>query len=232
MLQHCPYPTGYFYKRADTKRLVKVPKGCGRWDCPYCGERKKKKLLDRIATYFRAHPDQCRMLTLTLGDNYDDAQITEAWNRLKASLRKYGHRFAYCWFKEFTVKGRRHMHVLLDRFIPRKLIKRLWLRATEYTSYIVKINHRPIRSAAGYCSKYVTKDIQNEARYAYKERRYTFSRDFNLPREASTGEWAYEHDGGKFRFQDPADKLPSSRIREIRQEWNDLQAKKRAEQGG
>lgn len=170
------------------------------------------------------------MLTLTLGDNFDDTQITEAWNRLKASLRKYGYKFAYCWFKEFTQRGRRHMHVLLDRFIPRKLIKRLWIKATEYTSFLVKINQRPIRSAAGYCSKYVTKDIQHEARYLYKERRYTFSRDFNLPHEPPTGEWAYEHDGGKFQAKDPADKISSSRIHELRQKWNELQEKRH--QGG
>lgn len=159
------------------------------------------------------------MLTLTLADNIDDHQITAYWNRLKASLRKHGIRFAYAWFKEFTEKGRRHLHVLLDRYVRKGLIKRLWLKATENTSYIVKINHRPIRSAAGYVSKYVTKGIQNETRYDYKERRYTCSRAFNMPKEPPTGEWGFEYDGG--RFLNVPQTTPLQRARE---EWARLRA--------
>lgn len=170
------------------------------------------------------------MLTLTLAEDMDDTRITECWNRLKASLRKYGYRFAYVWFKEFTKKGRRHLHVLLDKFIRKGLIRRLWLKATENTSYIVKINRRPIRSAAGYCSKYVTKDIQHEDRYQYKERRYTCSRDFNIPKEArSPGEWGFEYDPEyqtRAPHDGPEDKMPLSRIRQAREEWNRLQASK------
>lgn len=168
------------------------------------------------------------MLTLTLSDEMDDARITECWNRLKASLRKYGYKFAYCWFKEFTKKGRRHLHVLLDKFVRKSLIRRLWLKATENTSYIVKINRRPIRSAAGYCSKYVTKDIQHETRYAYKERRYTFSRDFNIPKMESSGEWAFEYDNGAFMKKD--DKMPESRLSKLREKWNDLQKQRREDE--
>lgn len=215
----CPHPIGYFYKRADSKRLEKHPKGCGRWDCPYCGERKKRKLLDRIGKYYRAHPDQCRLLTLTLADNVDDERITEFWHRLQNSLKKYGIKFAYCWFKEFTKNGRRHLHVLIDKFIKKSLIKRLWLKATEGTSYIIKINHRPIRSAAGYISKYITKDVQKEGRYKRKERRYSFSHDFNEPKAMSTGEWAVEIDFGAFL------NVPlATPLQQAREEWNRLRA--------
>jgi len=138
------------------------------------------------------------MLTLTLSDTIDDKRITEFWHRLQNSLKKYGLRFAYVWIKEFTKKGRRHLHVMLDRFIKKSLIKRLWIKATEGTSYIVKINHRPIRSASGYISKYVTKDVQNEQRYMPKERRYTFSHDFNLPKAQKSDEWGFEMDYGAF----------------------------------
>lgn len=223
----CPHPTGYFYKRDDSKRLVKIPKGCGRWDCPYCGPIKKKRLLDRIAAYFSGHPNECRMLTLTLRSDLDDTKITMYWNRLKASLRKYGYKFAYAWFKQFTEKGTRHLHVLLDKYVPRKLIKRLWLKATDYTSYLVKINHRPIRSAAGYVSRYVTRDIQGEARYLPKEHRYQCSRDFNLPKVASSHEWGFEYDPDyQLRHDGPEDKMPSSRIAKLREKWNEMQASK------
>lgn len=171
------------------------------------------------------------MLTLTLADDVDDNRITEFWNRLKASLRKYGYRFAYCWFKEFTKKGRRHLHVLLDKFIRKGLIRRLWLKATDNTSYIVKINRRPIRSAAGYCSKYVTKDIQQETRYRRKERRYTCSRDFNIPKIVSSGEWAFEYDPeylARVPHDGPEDHLPASAIRDLREKWNRLRSSKSA----
>lgn len=138
------------------------------------------------------------MLTLTLADNIDDTRITEFWNRLLASLRKYGIKFAYVWFKEFTIKGRRHLHVLLDKYVKKSLIRRLWYAATEQTSYLVKINHRPIRTAAGYVSKYVTKGIQHEKRYKHKERRYSFSRAFNYVKAVKSLEWGFELDFGAF----------------------------------
>lgn len=138
------------------------------------------------------------MLTLTLGDNIDDNRITEFWHRLLASLRKYGIQFQYVWMKEFTKRGRRHMHVILDRFVKRTLIEKLWRSATEQTSYRVRINHRPIRSAAGYVFKYVSKGLQNEKRYRHKERRYSFSRGFNYEKAAKSHEWGFELDFGAF----------------------------------
>lgn len=142
------------------------------------------------------------MLTLTLNDLTDDTRITEFWNRLKASLRKYGIVFEYVWMKEFTKRGRRHLHVLLDRFVRKSLIRRLWKFATEGTSYVISINHRPIRSAAGYISKYITKGLVKEHRYRLKERRYSFSRGFCLPKTPATGEWAFELDFGNFLKDD------------------------------
>lgn len=134
------------------------------------------------------------MLTLTLQENVDDSNLMMFWNRLRASLRKYGVKFQYLWIKEFQKNGQRHLHVLLDKWVRKGLIKRLWLKATDYTSYIIKINHRPIRTAAGYVSKYITKDVQREERYNPGERRYSFSRGFNLPPREKSEEWAFELD--------------------------------------
>lgn len=201
-----------------------MPKGCGKWDCPYCGPRKKKKLLDRVATYFAGHPGECRHLTLTLSDKYDDEQITKAWNRLKASLRKYNIILSYVWIKEFTIKGRRHMHLLIDQFIPKTLLSRLWYLATNETSFVVQINRRPIYNAAGYISKYVTKDVQNETRFKHKERRYGFSRTMCLPKKVKTGEWAFEMDYGLY------EKSQKRGLTDLRLAWND--AHKKTEQKG
>lgn len=154
------------------------------------------------------------MLTLTLADNIDDTRIMEFWNRLKAALRKHGIKFEYAWTKELTIRGKRHLHVLLDRFIKKSLIRRLWRYATEGTSYIVKINHRPIRSAAGYISKYVTKDICGKHDFQPRERRIGFSRGFNLPKNESTGEWAFELDFGAFNKSPDAQEFQALSLKE------------------
>lgn len=86
------------------------------------------------------------------------------------------------------------MHLIINRFVPKVLIEKLWRKATLGTSFKVSINRRPIRSAAGYLSKYITKDVQHEARYKRGERRYGCSRDMPTLTLPSTGEWRFEMD--------------------------------------
>lgn len=142
------------------------------------------------------------MLTLPLADQANDELITVYWHRFLASLRKYGIKPEYVWLKELNKRGRRHLHVLLNCYVKKGLAKRLWYAATNQTSYIVKINHRPIKSAAGYIAKYVTKDIEGSHAFKPKERRYSFSRGFCQPRLPTSGEWAFEMDYGAFLEQD------------------------------
>lgn len=103
--------------------------------------------------------------------------LMKAWARLRANLFKQGFIFNYFWVKEYTKKGKLHMHIIIDANIPQKVIRHAWYLATKKTSYIIhmKTIDMDIYNVAGYMMKYMTKTIaQNE--FKKGERRYGFSR--------------------------------------------------------
>jgi len=186
----CPQPIGVF--KTETGQVVGLAP-CKRWDCPHCGDVKKSQVLDRAKNGFlnaEGGGYRVRFLTLTLEGQAHEWDIGKYWNRLRASLRRHGFKFyRYFWVKERGAKsGRIHMHILIDAYVPVKLIKRLWFLATDRTSYIVDIRapkHGNLNSVAGYMAKYMTKAV--EAHIGKKQRRFGFSRHRNfrpLKREA------------------------------------------------
>ena len=154
----------------------------------YVARKKKYRLLDRVSQGLEPHPTggrRIRFLTLTLSDQVDDTQIMKFWGRLRAYLAKprragkgrkisYRH-YRYFWVKEFTKKGTRHLHVMVDAYIPWQLIKNGWYHATGRTSWVVHIAANDLHSPAGYLAKYMTKVMNGE--YRKGERRFGFSRD-------------------------------------------------------
>jgi hypothetical protein len=123
-------------------------------------------------------------MTLTLSTKVDGRQIDLFWQRFRSLLHKHGYRPQYFKVKEFTEKGQRHLHVLIDIFVPFNEIQYAWRLATEGTSFWVHIKKTQVRRAAGYMSKYLTKQTVLSSSFDKGEHRYSFSRKFpRMPKE-------------------------------------------------
>ncbi|MBA7591342.1 hypothetical protein ES708_33496 [subsurface metagenome] len=79
--------------------------------------------------------------------------------------------------KEFTLAGKRHLHILISAYIPWRILRAGWSAATSGYSYIVDIRaHKgKIRSLGGYMSKYITKSLVGVTTFMKRERRFMFS---------------------------------------------------------
>lgn len=177
-LYHCPNPGGYL-RDLETGELRPLP--CGKWTCPYCGPRKKAKLLDEIGfggEVIQTKGRRWRFLTLTLSTKVDGRQIDLYFARFRAILHKHGYRPVYFKIKEFTEKGQRHLHILIDVFIPFNFLQYAWKTATEGSSFWVHIKKAQVRRAAGYMAKYLTKQTVFSHQFDKGEHRYSFSRHF------------------------------------------------------
>jgi len=185
---NCPQPVGFLHISDAVTREHKctLPAPCKRWDCPVCGERKKNILIDgtrdgalRIQQdkTLPDHERVLRHLVLTFQTD-DDTPPGLALHRFFSSLWKAGYKnLRYQWVKEFTRKGKRHFHLLLNRHIPHSLLKHLWSNATDRKSfyvYITRADHS-IRNAGAYIGKYVSKGIHSR-KFRKGEHRYGHDR--------------------------------------------------------
>ena len=179
----CPTPVGS-YIHHHTGEHKPIP--CNRWSCPYCGPIKKWRVAQRVNKGF--HPEilagqRIRALTLTqkLGTNQ---YIMDCWTRFRALLAKRNYHLMFFWSKEFTINGERHLHVLINAYIPQPVLQHCWTIATHGESYIVWITGKEfpdmpdgdIFNPAGYATKYLTKAYGQDYRFEKGERRYGFSR--------------------------------------------------------
>lgn len=200
-LSRCPSCGGYLKDHQDGDRLIKLP--CNKWTCPYCGAIKRQRLLDDIGHGGHIVQEQgrrWRFLTLTLTTHVDGRKIDLFWQRFRSYMLKRGYRPTYFKVKEFTEKGQRHLHVLIDVFIPFNEIQYAWRLATEGTSYWVHIKKAEVKRAAGYMAKYLTKQSVNSTQFDKGERRYSFSKHFpRLPREKKDTE------PGRYEYLSPVD---------------------------
>ena len=179
LVTNCPTPIGR-YVSADG---VTIPAPCNSWRCPVCGKVKKNKVIDRIhdgqvllSQDESLHADFrfFRFLTLTQSIE-DDTPIMVAWARFRAYLAKKGIKLVYFGVKEFTKKGKRHLHVLVNKYLRFKDVKHAWILATKGNSYRVWINRVNVKSGAGYMTKYMSKTLHHEM-FKRGERRYFHSR--------------------------------------------------------
>lgn len=171
-LNYCPNSPGYF-KSPDG---LLFPAPCKSWTCPYCGPKRKYDLLWRLEHGYNVGGLRWRFLTLTM-QTRDPTRITAAWARFRAYLAKRGYRFKFVWVKEFTLAGKRHLHILISAYIPWRILRAGWLAATSGHSYIVDIRaHKgKIRSLGGYMSKYISKSLVGVNTFLKRERRFMFS---------------------------------------------------------
>jgi len=154
----------------DCETYKPIPITCQIRICEKCEATRKYKINNRIFQYFKLfqHP---KLLTLTFAEHeyptHDVKRKCELFCRefrrrmLEAGYVFNGFRFLECVPKDdgFHI----HFHYIIEtrRFIPQKLISKVWLEVTG-NSFIVDI--RPISSKKGleYALKYSSKPIQTE----------------------------------------------------------------------
>jgi len=187
----CPHPVG-FVTRQGGRAAKPIPINCGSWTCPHCGVVKKARVCSRVAAGFSPEimgGRRARMITLTqvLGTT---RPIMKSWANFRAILAKNGIKLQYFWTKEFTQKGERHLHVIVNAYIPFQNLRFYWWLATGGESYITWITGKEdespdgdITSPAGYATKYLTKSFADGSEYKKKERRFGFSQNplFRVP---------------------------------------------------
>ncbi len=171
-LPYCPTSPGHF-KHADG-RVRLAP--CKNWACPFCAPKKKVWLLHRLAQGGARGGYRWRLLTLTQHPD-DPTYIMHAWARFRAYLAFHGKRhLKFAWAKEFTKKGVRHLHAVINAYIPHSLLKAAWMHATSGHSWIVDIRMKDdVHSVGGYMGKYITKTLECDHDWARHERRFGFS---------------------------------------------------------
>lgn len=148
---------------------------CGRWDCPYCRERKAMRVKARALQGemmaeaqkhgFRTY--NLKLLTLTYGGKEKRsgstaaqaaAEMQEGWEKLRKAIRHLFGGFHFLKVYETHKDGWPHLHVVLcgEAIAPVKVlaeITRLWRR---YGFGYVKLNCRPEWSPKK-CISYVLK---------------------------------------------------------------------------
>lgn len=171
-LGYCPTPIGHLKIGS-----VIIPLSCNRWQCPYCGRIKKWLLAEKVGLLFEG-VNSVKQITLTQKAG-SKRNIMDDWEAFRRILTRAGLKIEkYVWFKEFTYKGQRHLHILLDipEFVNQKWLSDVWRKVTKGESFRVWINESDIERAAAYAMKYLTKSYSGEYRYAKKEHRVGFSR--------------------------------------------------------
>jgi hypothetical protein len=97
------------------------------------------------------------------------------WKTLHKAIKYYYPKILIFWVKEYTKRGKAHIHFITNRALDGKWLSRTWKSITN-TSYIVKAGDcsNEIRSPAAYMLKYMTKAHGNIDMYAKGERIYGF----------------------------------------------------------
>lgn len=156
---------------------------CKSWNCPECGVSKARMGAIKARKGFEG--DHVRFATLTMGSK-DSIQkqlvdIKKAWNRLRTTLTRNGHKLKYCWVLEACPSsGRPHLHVLLDRYINVRRLSNLAQRAGF--GKIVDIRSCDGKGVFNYVTKYLSKGIGSAYTASLLRkiggRRISFSRGF------------------------------------------------------
>jgi len=204
----CPTPVGQALNNSTGKRIV-LP--CKRWTCPECGPAKVSRLRVR---YGLGDLQPSAFLTLTQQTD-DPTPIMAAWNRFITSLRRKGWIVRYFLVREYTRKGKAHLHVLVEGYWPWVQTSKLWVMATSGSSKITNIKKiHNAGGAVGYVVKYLTKSLDSQ--YNKGERRYTASRGALLPDLHGADRWSvYIYAAGRGRVG-TGDK---ARVYETYQDW-------------
>ena len=149
-------------------------------------------LIEEIKRVTSERPGMCRLLTLTLDPEKcpvrQDEQhkyITERWNALRTRLKREIGDFSYIWVREEQENGLPHLHAIVSRFLPQKVVSAAWsdLGGGEVVD-IRKIDRTD--KAAHYVGKYLTKNALSGLPDGIQ--RYNSSSDITLDVRGDKGE--------------------------------------------
>lgn len=166
---------------------------CQSYECPYCGWVKTQKLAKAIKEAFAYK--RVRLLTLTTTNRYND-QLPDhlpvlAWRKLIKNLRNhtkypYLKGLKYIRIVEYQKNGNTHFHILIDRFLSKDAINKLWRNACAEVlkengipyNFIERYSNANLvgdtdgRGAFKYVVKYLTKSVRTDGFRDRKTRRY------------------------------------------------------------
>lgn len=165
------------------------PTRCRSWTCDECAPLRRAQC-EIIAR--RGRPN--KFLTLTCNPRIGVSPL-DRMGRMKKKLpllirrmeRFTGKRIPYFWTTEKTKAGEPHIHMLLRAdFVPHKCISKWWNELTgAFIVYIEAVENK--KKAAKYVSKYLNKSLEKFGNF----KRYSKTRDYELPPEEteSVHEW-------------------------------------------
>jgi len=162
------------------------PVKCGKWECRTCGPRKGRRICARLQKSDEIKKLN-RLLTLPFKISKDRtweqaiAESGSVLNRFLVSLKRVFRGLRYFWVREIGKKSFMvHFHVLVDRYMPKSLLSRLW--ASAGGGSIVDITL--LRHSPSYVWKYLGKyqDLPREVWVALRgKRRYSCARSLLAP---------------------------------------------------
>lgn len=188
------YSGGVLFKQANSNGYaagVQLP--CKSWNCPICGPKKGKQVWKRLS---QSEASFSRMVTLpfAIGETHNRtweeaiADSGKTLNSFLTSLRRIYSHFKYFWVREIGEKSNMvHFHMLVDRYIPQRLLSKLWARAGGGT--IVDIR----RGKKSYVFKYMVKysPLPQRVQNCLKgKRRWSASRFLLIPPPKSDGRYS------------------------------------------
>lgn len=148
----------------QTIKIKGVTLPCNSWNCPECAKRKRIILGNRVKEGF--NEKVVRFATFTTQGKRSLAghlkTLKASWHRLSIALRReYGLK-TFFWVLEFGHdRGRPHLHVLLDCYVPQKRLSVLAVRCGF--GPIVDIRRVKEGGGFGYVYKYLEKDCGSKA---------------------------------------------------------------------
>jgi hypothetical protein len=156
---------------------------CNSWDCWCCAHRMRMNLIEEMERLVEERPELRRFLTLTVdhqapgGQEEKHRYITERFNALRTELNDRYPGISYVWIRhEGDERGRPHLHLLVDRFLPQSELSMLSKRVG--LGEVVDIRRVNARNAAHYLTSYLGKGAL--ASLPKGLRRYGSSSDISL----------------------------------------------------
>jgi len=140
-----------------------VPLHCGRWDCPVCGERKRRYWLARLAS---GAPERFITITCRPQPNRTPDEAAHAlkrnWSRFVDHWRRQRHTCEYAWCLQWHANGWPHLHILQrGSYIPHKLLSTYMLKSMG--SPIVDIRRlHSVKQAVCYAGRYMLRTTPHD----------------------------------------------------------------------